>query len=123
MDMIKKLHGTTVLLCAEDGALLASEQDAGEFLGAAWSASAGTVAIPAARLAPDFFRLATRLAGDVAQKFVNYRIRLVIVGDISTHCAASKALRDFVHESNQGTALWFVDDLATLDQKLESARQ
>ena len=67
-------------------------------------AAAGRVAIPVARLDPAFFQLATRLAGEVAQKFVNYRIRLAIVGDISPQCAQSKALRDFVHESNQGQA-------------------
>jgi hypothetical protein len=118
MDMIRELHGTTVLICAEDGPLLASERDAGDFLSAAWAADAALVAIPVTRLAPDFFRLATRIAGDVAQKFVNYRIRLAIVGDISAYCAQSKALRDLVHESNQGRALWFVDDLAALGARL-----
>lgn len=118
MDMIRKLHGTTVLICAQDGSLLASEHDVGDFLSAAWAADAALVAIPVTRLAPDFFRLTTRIAGDVAQKFVNYRIRLVIVGDISAYCAQSKALRDFVHESNQGPALWFVDDLAALEARL-----
>ena len=29
----------------------------------------------------DFFDLQTRLAGEILQKFSNYRIRLVIVGD------------------------------------------
>ena len=118
MDMIRELHGTLVLICAEDGPPLASERDANDFLGAAWAAEATMVAIPVARLDPAFFRLSTRLAGEVAQKFVNYRIRLAIIGDISTQCAQSKALRDFVHESNQGQALWFVRDIAALDARL-----
>lgn len=118
MDVIRKLHGTNVLICAQDGPPLAGERDANDVLGAAWAADAAMVAIPVGRLDPAFFQLATRLAGDVAQKFVNYRIRLAIVGDISAQCAQSKALRDFVHESNQGQALWFVDDLAALDARL-----
>ena len=118
MDMIRELHGTHVLICAENGPPLASERDANDFLGAAWAAEATMVAIPVARLDPAFFQLATRLAGEVAQKFVNYRIRLAIVGDISPQCAQSKALRDFVHESNQGQALWFVRDIAALDARL-----
>ena len=34
-------------------------------------------------LAPAFFDLKTGLAGDVLQKFSNYRMRLAIVGDFS----------------------------------------
>ena len=118
MDMIRELHGTTVLICAQDGPPLAAERDVNDFLGVAWAAEAAMVAIPVARLDPAFFQLATRLAGEVAQKFVNYRMRLAIVGDISAQCAQSKALRDFGYESNQGQALWFVNDLAALDAKL-----
>lgn len=118
MAMIRELHGTKVLICAQDGPTLASERDANDVLGAAWTAGAEMVAIPVARLDPAFFQLATRLAGEIAQKFVNYRIPLAIVGDISDRCARSKALRDFVRESNQGRALCFVDDLAALGQRL-----
>lgn len=118
MDMIREFHGTIVLICAQDGPKLAAERDINDFLGAAWAAEAQMVAIPIERLDPAFFQLATRLAGEVAQKFVNYRMRLAIVGDISAYNAGSKALRDFVYESNQGQALWFVDDLAALDARL-----
>ena len=33
MDMIRELHGTIVLICAEDGPPLATERDANDFLG------------------------------------------------------------------------------------------
>lgn len=115
--MIRELHGTNVPICAEDGPPLASERDANDFL-AAWAAEATMAAVPVARIDPSFFQLATRLAGDVAQKFANYRARLAVVGDISARCAGSKALRDFVYESNSGQALWFVGDLAALDARL-----
>jgi hypothetical protein len=58
------------------------------------------------------------MAGDIAQKVANYRRRLAIVGDISAHVAASDALRDFVHETNRGTQLWFVADVAELESRL-----
>jgi Domain of unknown function (DUF4180) len=45
------------------------------------------------------------LAGEFAQKFVNYRLRLAIVGDISQHLAGSEALCDFVAETNRGNQL------------------
>jgi hypothetical protein len=121
MDRIRTIHGTTVLICGEDGPPLENERDIGTFLGAAWDGDAAMVAIPVARLSPDFFQLSTRLAGEVAQKFVNYRMQLAIIGDISARCAGSKALRDFVHEANRGRALWFLDDLEALQRRLESA--
>ena len=52
-----------------------------------------------------FFRLSSGLAGEVLQKFVNYQMRLAIVGDFSQY--TSKPLRDFIYESNQGTQVGF----------------
>ena len=52
------------------------------------------------------------------QKFVNYGIRAVFVGDVAAPVAASDALRDFIRESNRGRHVWFVADLAELEAKL-----
>jgi len=67
------------------------------------------IVIPAERLDDDFFRLETRIAGEVIQRFAMYRVRVAILGDISRHVAQSKSLRDFVHECNRGNQCWFVD--------------
>ena len=74
--------------------------------------------MPVSRIAPEFFALRTGVAGAVVQKFVNYRLRLVVVGDVSEHVAASTALRDFVRESNRGGQPWFVADEAELAARL-----
>lgn len=74
--------------------------------------------VPVERLGADFFSLRTGLAGVVAQKFANYRLRLVIVGDVSAHVAASEAFGDFVRETNRGSQLWFVADQHALEEKL-----
>ena len=66
------------------------------------------IVIPATRLSDDFFRLKTRIAGEVIQRFVMYRFRVAIVGDISRHVAESESFRDFVYESNRGSQCWFV---------------
>ncbi|MBU4437996.1 MAG: DUF4180 domain-containing protein [Acetobacterium sp.] len=50
-------------------------------------------------LTDEFFDLKTRLAGEIIQKYVNYGIRLAIIGDFSGY--TSKALHDFIYESNQ----------------------
>jgi sugar phosphate isomerase/epimerase len=54
----------------------------------------------------DFFDLKTRLAGDILQKFSNYRMRLAIIGDFSGY--TSKSLKDFIRESNRTGIISFV---------------
>lgn len=53
----------------------------------------------------DFFDLQTKLAGEILQKFSNYRIRLVIVGDWSKY--TSRSLEAFIYESNKGKTVNF----------------
>lgn len=117
-DRVEEIRGVRVLVCAEEGEKLASEGDINDFLGKAWELEATMVAIPVARLADDFFRLRTRLAGAVVQKFVNYHLRLAVLGDISAWIAESDALRDFVREANRGRDIWFAADLAELRSRL-----
>lgn len=115
---VRELGGFRVLVCADEGAALAVEADAGAFLGDALSAGVDWMAIPVARLGPDFLRLGARIAGSVVQKFVNYRIGFAVVGDLSLQLAASEALRDFVREANRGSTTWFVADLGELERRL-----
>ena len=57
----------------------------------------------------DFFDLKTGLAGEILQKFSNYRMKLAIIGDFSGF--KSKNLRDFIRESNIRGTICFVDSL------------
>ena len=56
-------------------------------------------------ITPDFFDLQTKLAGEILQKFSNYRIRLVIVGDWSKY--TSRSIEAFITESNKGKTVNF----------------
>ncbi|WP_433724189.1 DUF4180 domain-containing protein [Actinoplanes sp. CA-051413] len=116
-DRLEQRNGVPVLVCAADGPAVETEQDALDLIGATY-AGADVVALPAGRLPERFFTLGTGLAGAIMQKFVNYRVRLAVVGDISAHLAASSALRALVHESNRGGQIWFVADLDELDAHL-----
>jgi len=107
-----------LLECSADGARLARAGEVSDFISAAWEYQATLVAIPVERIADDFFRLRSGLAGEAIQKFVNYRIRLAVVGDISGFIQQSTALRDFINESNRGQHVWFVSDLAELHARL-----
>lgn len=57
-------------------------------------------------ITPDFFDLKNGMAGEILQKFSNYRVRLAIVGDFSKY--TSKSLNDFIFESNKGKQINFV---------------
>jgi len=89
-----------------------------DLIGDAWAAEATWVAIPAQRLGADFFTLRTGVAGEIVQKFVNYRLGLAVVGDISGYTAGSSSLRAFVAESNRGRQLWFTADAAEFEARL-----
>jgi hypothetical protein len=69
--------------------------------------------IHARSLHPNFFDLKTKVAGEILQKFSNYRMRLAIVGDFSGF--KSKSLRDFIRESNRRGIICFA---GTLDEAL-----
>jgi len=112
------IGGVRMLECSIDGPTLARAGDVSDYIGAAWENQAALVAIPVERLAADFFHLRTGLAGEAIQKFVNYRIRLAVVGDIARFVEASGPLRDFVIESNRGEHVWFVADMDALRDRL-----
>ena len=103
-------------VCPADGKKLRTARDATDLIGEA--AGAAVIAIPIQRLDEDFFRLRTGVAGEMVQKFVTYRKRVAIVGDISGYVAQSKPFHDFVYEANRGRDLWFVGDREELEKRL-----
>ncbi|MFD1824198.1 MULTISPECIES: DUF4180 domain-containing protein [Mumia] len=110
-----------VLLVDAEGPAISSEQDALDLVGDAFGCEAQLIAVPVARLSPEFFRLRSGLLGEVTQKLVNYRLRLAVVGDVAGHVAGSDAFRDFVREANRGTQTWFVADESALAGRLSPA--
>ena len=54
------------------------------------------IAVNKAAVAEEFFVLSTGVAGEVAQKFVNYKMRFAIIGDFSGY--TSKPLIEYVRE-------------------------
>lgn len=55
-------------------------------------------------ITPEFFDLKTRLAGEILQKFSNYKVRLVIIGEFNY---PAQSLADFIRESNKGKLVNF----------------
>lgn len=65
-----------------------------------------------------FFDLKTRLAGEILQKFINYRLKIAIIGDFTKY--TSQSLKDFIFECNQGRDIFF---LPTEEQAIEKLQE
>ena len=115
---VQQLHGKRVLVYAAEGPLLRKGQDASDLISEARSADATIAVLPMARLDPAFFDLKTGIAGEMVQKFVNYGLKVAIVGDTSELAAKNKALHDFIYESNQRGSVWFLANQQELDERL-----
>jgi len=112
---IELVNGLSVMVLEETGPRLGSEQDALDVVGATYGLDVDAVAIPVSRLDPDFFVLGNKQAGHFIQKLQNYSLRLVILGDISAAMAGSKALTDFVGETNRIGHHFFAADRAAME--------
>ncbi|MBX3721153.1 MAG: DUF4180 domain-containing protein [Turneriella sp.] len=90
-----------------------------DVLGLMYGREENNIILHKKNITPQFFDLTTGVAGDVAQKLVNYRCRIAIVGDFSH--IESKSLRDFIYESNRRGNIFFVATVAEARQKLSTA--
>jgi hypothetical protein len=116
-DVVETPAGRMVVMSALGDPVVTSS-DAIDLISVAGSEEADWVVLPETRLTPEFFRLRTGVAGEIAQRFVNYRVGLVVLGDISRYTEDSPTLRDLIRESNHGPQMWFLRDQAELDERL-----
>ena len=68
MSRAYELHGIRVLECSTEGPPPRTAKDATDIISAAWEHKAKLIVLPADWLRDDFFRLSTRIAGEVVQK-------------------------------------------------------
>lgn len=99
-----------VALIREPGVLMTDPQSALDLIATVnYETGCAAMVLPKEAVAEEFWQLSTRLAGEVLQKFINYNMKLAVIGDFSALTAKSKSLHDFVFESNRGTHIFFVD--------------
>ena len=72
-------------------------------------------------ISENFFDLKTGLAGEVLQKFINYRVKVAIFGDFSEY--SSRSLKDFMYECNRGNDLFFLPAEQDAIEKLSLLKQ
>lgn len=78
------------------------------FMSLAYETGENRFIISKDNLIEDFFDLRTKIAGEILQKIINYRMKLAIIGDFSKY--KSKSLRDFIYECNSGKDIFFVEN-------------
>ena len=82
------------------------------------NASSERLLIHEASLPASFFDLSSGLAGDILQKFVQYGMTVAIVGDFEKY--NSKSLSSFIVECNRGRSIFFVRDVETALERLDT---
>ena len=100
-----KINDTEIAEVISDEVIIRSTEDALDLLGNVYYQGFDRMIIHQENITPDFFDLKNKMAGDILQKFSNYRVRLVIVGDFEK--LPGKSLHDFIFESNQGKQVNF----------------
>jgi hypothetical protein len=104
----KTASGTTIAELTDISFIISHYQDALDLMADFGIHDCSRIIIHERNLHKDFFNLKTRLAGDILQKFSNYKIKLALVGDFSKY--ESKSLQDFIRESNKGNMIFFVEN-------------
>jgi len=100
-----------------DNILISEVQDALDLMAECDYRGARRIVLRKEHITPAFFDLKAGIAGEILQKFSTYDVRLALIGDFNEY--KSKALRDFIYESNKGNRVFFVPDREVAISKLK----
>ncbi len=120
MDIrISPVEGTNVVIVEGPDVIIRNVQDALDLMASVrYAHGCNKAVLDKAVISEDFFRLRTGLAGEILQKFTNYRFVIAIFGDFEGY--DSKSLRDFIYESNQGKQAFFTRDKESAVDRLRN---
>lgn len=104
---ITEINGTGIAEITADNIIIHNVQNALDLMADCGYQGADGIILHEKNLTADFFELKTGLAGEVLQKFSNYRMKMAVVGDFTKF--ESKSLRDFIYESNKAGRTIFVN--------------
>ena len=113
-------NGYRIAVVQSDELLITDTQSALDFMSTIqYKTETKRIAVNKEAIVEDFFALNTCIAGEILQKFVNYNVKLAIIGDFSGY--TSKSLKDFIYESNHGSHIFFVAGIDEAIKKLTCA--
>jgi hypothetical protein len=110
------VNGTIIAELISDEIVITEPQDALDIMAESGYMGADKLIFHEKSLTPAFFDLKSRLAGEILQKFSNYRVQLAVVSDPAKFI--SKSLQDFVRESNKMGRVFFVSSREEAIKKL-----
>lgn len=103
------VHDTEIAEVISEDTIINSIEDGLDLLGSLYYQGFDRIIIHEKSITPAFFELKNGMAGEILQKFSNYRVRLAIVGNFSRY--TRKSMQDFMYESNKGKQVNFVSAL------------
>lgn len=99
------IDGINIGIIRNDKVLISDVQSALDLMATVqYEVDAKYIIINKSLISESFFDLKTRLAGDILQKFINYKVKIAIIGDFSIY--TSKSLKDFIYECNKGNDIF-----------------
>lgn len=105
--LIDQKDNSKVAIIESADIIIREVQDALDLLASVhYNHDSNKILINKSNLTEEFFELRTKLAGEILQKFVNYQVKLAIVGDFDGY--TSKSLKDFIYECNKGKQIFFL---------------
>ncbi|OAB42429.1 DUF4180 domain-containing protein [Paenibacillus glacialis] len=108
ITMIKE-NDVEIAVVSSSEILITDVQSALDFIATVnYEAGCDRIILNKSALCEEFFDLSTRLAGEILQKFINYHVKMAIVGDFSVY--SSKSLKDFISECNKGKDIFFLSN-------------
>lgn len=113
-----KINYVKIAEIIADDIVIKSTEDGLDLLGSIYYEGFDCLILHEKNITPDFFKLKTGIAGDILQKFTQYRMPLAIVGDFSKF--ESKSLNDFIYESNKGKQVNFLGSANEAIEKFSS---
>lgn len=117
---IIKIKGISIAVIHSDTPVITDAQSALDLMASLrYNDECDRIAVSKQAVTEDFFKLSTGVAGEILQKFINYSMKIAIIGDFSEY--KSKPLKDFIHECNCGNDIFFVSDEQTALNKLADA--
>ena len=105
---IKTSNGNIVIVDTDAPIILDGQSALDFIMNIGYEHDCHNIAVYKSAIAEEFFKLSTGVAGEVAQKIVNYGYKFAIIGDFFGY--TSKPLQDYIFECNKGGHLCFVSD-------------
>jgi hypothetical protein len=120
MDVtVNQIGKSKVAVISSPEVLIADTQDALDLMASIqYLYDCHKMIIPKAAITEGFFDLKTGIAGDILQKYTNYNVKLVVIGEFSSY--QSKSLADFIRESNKGNQILFLSTIESGIEKLHN---